>query len=107
MNKTSPAATGTSAAAIAFLVAVIASVNNRFGLGLTEQDQVSLAGGVVVGVHWIAQQYAARTAQKMATGRLISTQTFLASGSYTPTPATVPVKIDGANGESNSQPTQQ
>jgi hypothetical protein len=66
MNQTSPAATGTTGAAIACLVAVIASVNNRFGLGLTAQDQVSVAGGIVVGAHWIAQQYAARVAAKKA-----------------------------------------
>jgi hypothetical protein len=60
MNQTSPAATGTAGAAIACLVAAIAAVNNRFGLDLTPQDQVSLASGIVVGAHWLAQQYAAR-----------------------------------------------
>jgi hypothetical protein len=64
MNQTSPAATGTTGAAIAGLVAVIAWANNRFGLNLTPQDQVSIAGGVVAAAHWIAQQYAARGAAK-------------------------------------------
>ncbi|MEX3690837.1 hypothetical protein AB3X91_11670 [Paraburkholderia sp. BR14263] len=67
MNRTSPAATGTAGAAIACLVAVIASVNNYFDLGISAQDQVSLAGGIVVGVHWLAQQYAARVAAKQPT----------------------------------------
>lgn len=60
MNQTSPAATGTTGAAIACLVAVISTVNARLGLGLTAQDQVSIAGGIVVGAHWIVQQYAAK-----------------------------------------------
>lgn len=66
MNQTSPAATGTAGAAIACLVAIIAPINNRLGLGLTAQDLVSVAGGIVVGAHWLAQQYAARMAKTNA-----------------------------------------
>ena len=64
MNQTSPAATGTTGAAIACLVAVIAAVNTRLNLGLTAQDQVSIAGGIVVGAHWLVQQYGARVAKQ-------------------------------------------
>ncbi|RKR46338.1 hypothetical protein [Paraburkholderia sp. BL17N1] len=60
MNQTSPAATGTTGAAIACLVAVISTLNARLGLGLTAQDQVSIAGGIVVGAHWLVRQYAAK-----------------------------------------------
>jgi hypothetical protein len=66
MNQTSPAATGTTGAAIACLVAVISTVNTSFKLGLTPQDQVSIAGGIAVAAHWLAQQYAARVAAKAA-----------------------------------------
>jgi hypothetical protein len=66
MNPTSPAATGTAGAVIAGLVAVISTVNNRFNLGLSAQDQVSIAGGIVVSAHWLAQQYASRIAAKLA-----------------------------------------
>jgi hypothetical protein len=65
MNQTSPAATGTAGAVIAGLVAVIATLNNRFNLGLSAQDQVSIAGGVVVTAHWLAEQYAKRAAAKL------------------------------------------
>ncbi|MEM5389228.1 hypothetical protein VSR68_37590 [Paraburkholderia phymatum] len=64
MNQTSPAATGTAGAAIAGLVAAIAWANNRYGLSLTAQDQVSIAGGIVAAVHWLATQYAARNSPK-------------------------------------------
>jgi len=60
MNQTSPAATGTAVTATAGLVAALAWVNNHYGLGLTAQDQVSIAGGIVAGIHWLAQQYATR-----------------------------------------------
>ena len=63
MNQTSPAATGTTGAAIAGLVAVIAWANNRYGFNLTSQDQVSIAGGIVAATHWLATQYAARSAK--------------------------------------------
>lgn len=64
MNQTSPAATGTAGAAIACLVAIIATVNNRLALGLNAQDQVSIATGIAVSAHWLVQQYAARVAAK-------------------------------------------
>ncbi|QGZ66248.1 hypothetical protein [Paraburkholderia acidisoli] len=65
MNQTtSPAATGTTGAAIACLVAVISTANNHFGLNLSAQDQVSIAGGIVVAAHWVAEQYAAYVAAK-------------------------------------------
>lgn len=60
MNQTSPAATGTAGVAIAGLVAVIATISDRFKLGISAQDQVSIASGIVVTVHWAAQQIAAR-----------------------------------------------
>lgn len=66
MNQTSPAATGTAGAAIACLVAVIATLNTRFGFGLNAQDQVSIATGIVVSAHWLVQQYAARGAKNPA-----------------------------------------
>jgi hypothetical protein len=64
VNQTSPAATGTAGVAITALVAVISALNNRFGLNLPAQDQVAIAGGIVVGAHWLAQQYAGRAAAK-------------------------------------------
>lgn len=64
MNQTSPAATGTASAAIAGLVAIITAVNQHFGLGLTMQAEVSIAGGIAVSAHWLAQQYASRVAKK-------------------------------------------
>ena len=64
--NTSPAATGTAGAVITALVAAISWLNNRQGLNLTAQDQVSIATGIVVGAHWLAQQISARSAPKAA-----------------------------------------
>ncbi|WP_345815242.1 hypothetical protein AAGS40_23140 [Paraburkholderia sp. PREW-6R] len=69
MNQSSPTATGTAGAAIACLVAVIASLNNRFGLGLNAQDQVSISTGIVVSAHWLVQQYTSRRAANPATAQ--------------------------------------
>lgn len=66
MNSTSPAATGTAGVAITALVAIISALNNRFGLNLPAQDQVAIAGGIVVSAHWLAQQFAMREAAKAA-----------------------------------------
>lgn len=66
MNQTSPAATGTAGAAIGCLVAVIAPINARFNLGLSPQDLVSIAGGIVVAAHWLVQQYASRATATLA-----------------------------------------
>lgn len=64
MNQSSPAATGTAGVAITALVVVISTVSKRVGIDLSPQDQVSIAGGIVAGIHWLAQQYAARGAAK-------------------------------------------
>ncbi|WP_186069139.1 hypothetical protein [Burkholderia gladioli] len=66
MNQTSPAATGTAGVAIAGLVAVIATISDHFKLGVSAQDQVSIASGIVVTAHWAAQQLAARRTAKPA-----------------------------------------
>ncbi|HEY1998791.1 hypothetical protein [Paraburkholderia sp.] len=94
MNQSSPAATGTAGAAIAGLVALISMLNTRFNLGLTAQDQVSIAGGIVVGAHWLAQQIAARSTANQ--GRLLNVQTFKASGAYTPAPPITNVTVSSA-----------
>ncbi|WP_321865747.1 hypothetical protein [Paraburkholderia tropica] len=62
MNQTSPAATGTAGAVITCLVALISVTNARLGLNLNAQDQVSIATGLVVGAHWLVEQYGARRA---------------------------------------------
>ncbi|WP_174936608.1 hypothetical protein [Burkholderia lata] len=68
MNQTtSPAATGTAGAVIGALVAVITPINQRWNLNLSPQDLVSIAGGIVVAAHWLAEQYVARAAQKATT----------------------------------------
>jgi hypothetical protein len=104
MNQTSPAATGTAGVAIAGLVALISMLNTRFNLGLTAQDQVSIAGGIVVGAHWLAQQFAARSAVKQ--GRLINVQTFKTSGTYTPMATTTSVAVgNSVGGAGGAMPT--
>ncbi|WP_175837115.1 hypothetical protein [Burkholderia anthina] len=64
MNQTSPAATGTAGAVIAAIVAVLTPINQHFGFGLTPQDVVSIAGGIVVAAHWLGEQYAGKSVQK-------------------------------------------
>jgi hypothetical protein len=64
MNQTSPAATGTTGALIGALVVIISAISTHFKIDLSAQDQVSIAGGIVVGAHWIAEQYVARIAAK-------------------------------------------
>ncbi|MBP0714800.1 hypothetical protein ABXK61_15950 [Burkholderia sola] len=64
MNQTSPAATGTAGVVIAAIVAIITPINQHFGLGLTAQDVVSIAGGIVVAAHWLGELYAAKSTQK-------------------------------------------
>ncbi|RQS29388.1 MULTISPECIES: hypothetical protein [unclassified Burkholderia] len=64
MDKTSPAATGTAGVVIAAIVAALTPLNKHFGLELTAQDLVSIAGGIVVAAHWLGEQYVARSEKK-------------------------------------------
>jgi len=73
MNQTSPAATGTAGVVIAGLVAIISVLNTRLALGLSAQDQVSIAAGIVVTAHWVGEQYAKRSGVKA--GRIITPST--------------------------------
>ncbi|KVV22294.1 hypothetical protein WK80_22145 [Burkholderia multivorans] len=63
MNQTSPAATGTAGAVIGAIVAALTPINQHLGLNLSAQDLVSIAGGIVVAAHWIAEQYMLRSNQ--------------------------------------------
>ncbi|WP_322069984.1 hypothetical protein [Paraburkholderia bannensis] len=66
MKQTSPAATGTAGAVISCLVALLSVANARLGLNLNAQDQVSIATGLVVGAHWLVEQYGARQLAKQS-----------------------------------------
>lgn len=66
MNQTSPAATGTTGAVIAAIVAALTPINSHYGFNLSAQDLVSIAGGLVVAAHWIGEQYVLRSNQKVA-----------------------------------------
>lgn len=66
MNQISPAATGTAGVAIAGLTALIGMASDQLKLGISPQDQVSIASAVVVTVHWAAQQIAARRVARAA-----------------------------------------
>lgn len=64
MNQTSPAATGTTGAAVAALVAILSTLNAHWNWGINPDGLAAIAGGMPVAAHWLAQQYATRQAAK-------------------------------------------
>jgi hypothetical protein len=55
MNQTSPVATGAAGAITSGIVAALGVANTKWNLGITPQEQFSLAVGVVTVGHWLIQ----------------------------------------------------
>ena len=62
MDQTSPAATGAAGAITAGIVALLGVADAHLKLGITPQEQFSIAVGVVTTSHWLIQQWFARGA---------------------------------------------
>jgi hypothetical protein len=62
MNQTSAAATGAAGAITGGLVAALGFANTKWNLGITPQEQFSIAVGVVTAGHWLIQKWFARGA---------------------------------------------
>jgi hypothetical protein len=62
MDKTSAAATGAAGAITSGLVAALGFANTKWSLGITPQEQFSLAVGIITTGHWLIQKWLARSA---------------------------------------------
>jgi hypothetical protein len=62
MNQTSAAATGAAGAITAGIVALLGVADSHFKLGITPQEQFSIAVGAVTTGHWLIQQWLSRNA---------------------------------------------
>jgi hypothetical protein len=62
MDKTSAAATGAAGAITTGLVALLGVANTKWNLGITPQEQFSIAVGAVTAGHWLLQKWFARNA---------------------------------------------
>lgn len=66
MDKTSAAATGAAGSITAGLVALLGVANTKWNLGITPQEQVSIAVSIVTTGHWLIQKLLARYAPAAA-----------------------------------------
>ena len=66
MNGTSPVKTGAIGSVTAAVVTVIAALVKHYNIDIPSDAQVSIAVGIVAAAHWIGDQFAARSAAKVA-----------------------------------------